>query len=144
MLFVPRHPSFTNQTVRSTDSCPRNVTATQGWLLKLRYAIKLPLDFVEDPEYEPWHVIFWASPLFTGLFVSICFIIPCLVVSHFTESTEVDENLLIEIFQSPIYPSWIRKMFKIKSSEEDTVVINSRNEEIMTKSLWIISVNDSE
>ena len=97
--------------------------------------LKIPLDFVEDPEYESWHVIFWASPLFTGLFVSICFIIPCLVVSHFTESTEVDENLLIEIFQSPIYPSWIRKMFKIKSSEEDTVASNSRNEEIMTKPL---------
>ena len=118
MLFVPRHSSFMNQTIRSTDTCPGNVTSAEN--------------LTEDTGYEPWHVLFWATPLFTGPFVSICFTIPCLVVSHLTESTAVDDNLLIEIFQSPIYPLWLRRFFKIKSNQEVIDITDRRDDKILT------------
>ena len=132
MLFLPRHSSFMNQTIRSTDTCPGNVTSAQGKPVVNDPLFHLAKDLTEDTGYEPWHVIFWATPLLTGPFVSICFTIPCLLVSHFTESTVVDDNLLIEIFQSPIYPSWLRSFFKIKSNQEEIDIPNGRDDKILT------------
>ena len=39
-----------------------------------------------------------------------------MLVSRLTEQQQVDESLLVEIFQSSIYPVWLRNLFKVKSS----------------------------
>lgn len=52
----------------------------------------------------------------TAPFVGIFFILPCMLVSLLTKQQHVDERLLIQVFQSSIYPSWLRNFFKAKSS----------------------------
>ena len=88
----------------------------------------------EEPDYPFWHVVFWISPLFQAFFGGVTFTTACFIVSYLTEPDEVDEDLLIEIFQSEFYPEWLRSAFKIKTEsrldEKDNLVkIDSRHEE---------------
>ena len=47
------------------------------------------------------------------------FSVPALIVSYLTEPEDVDHNLVIELFQSPIYPSWVRNAFKHSKTEQN-------------------------
>ena len=47
------------------------------------------------------------------------FSVPAVIVSCLTEREEVDHNLVIELFQSPIYPNWLRNAFKHSKIEQN-------------------------
>ena len=57
-----------------------------------------------------------------------------MLVSYVTEQSEVDERLLIEVFQSSIYPSWFRNAFRRRSSDIklETAKKDSRQSELVT------------
>ena len=86
-------------------------------------------------------MFFWTTPFFQSLVGGIMFSVPAVLVSYLTKPDEVDHNLVIELFQSPIYPNWLRNAFKHSKpeqsdEEQDTKLLeeeklDSRQDEIL-------------
>ena len=67
-------------------------------------------------------MIFWISPFFQSFAVGILFTTTALIVSHVTATDEeVDNNLVIELFQSSSYPTWLRHTFAHTKPEKNGI-----------------------
>ena len=87
-------------------------------ILKASLAVSLEAGNNTD-DYPGWHLIFWLSPFFQSLAVGILFTTTALVVSHVTTThEEVDDNLVLELFQSSFYPTWLREAFAHTKCDE--------------------------
>ena len=145
MFYLPRDSSLVNQTHRTADSCSNSTTEATAQFTDLGIfqqdvnstvyiVLVVAMEDTSEVNYPFWHVVFWISPLFQAFFGGLTFTASCFIVSYATEPDEVDENLLIEIFQSPFYPQWLRNAFKIKTEsksdeKEDLMKIDSRHDE---------------
>ena len=115
MFYVPRHPSLYNVTKRTGEQCPvdqMDFTASVSNQTQPTHQLgPTSLDFPQ------WHRVFWISPYFQGLVVAIIYFITAWTVSRLTDSDgEVDEELVIELFQSDSYPKCVRDFFRLEKN----------------------------
>ena len=127
MFYIPRHKSTLNSTIRTTEGCDAfNGTAVVSPLGKINFFLyssfnlnPVQASVEHEEDYPFWHMFFWTTPFFQSLVGGVMFSVPAVIVSYLTQREEVDHNLVIELFQSPIYPNWLRNAFKHSKIEQN-------------------------